>query len=136
MHVHYGMVPALTYVVSCRAEDGVYTGMFMSGNSVECNDRCHYGIELGPHAWYQSPNIIGGTVTGNTVSGASMLINVDGGGTAAQPISVYGNSYGAFTPNVEYLCKETFPGTRFIGCHHFARLTCVCMRRLAAEHCS
>ena len=58
----------------------------------------------------QSANIIGGTVTGNAVSGAAFVMNIDGAGTSAQPINVYGNQLSGFTPNVDFLCGKTFAG--------------------------
>ena len=47
------LTSSVTVLIPCSATDGIYTGMVLSGNTVQCNARCHYGIELGPHAWYQ-----------------------------------------------------------------------------------
>jgi len=94
------------------ATSGDFSNFVLQNNVVDCANRCHYGIEVGPRAWYQPPsNILGGTVMGNSITGASFLINVDGGGTSSQPVSVYQNTYGVFTPNVEFLCGKTYPGT-------------------------
>ncbi len=42
--------------------------------------------------WYESANTIGGTVSGNTVAGAAINLNVDGGGTADAPVVVTDNA--------------------------------------------
>jgi hypothetical protein len=73
---------------------GDFTGAIVTGNTIDCSAarNCHFGINLGPHAWYQSANILGGDVHGNTVISARQGINVDGAGTAAVPLILYGNS--------------------------------------------
>mgnify|MGYP001481133240 CR=1 FL=1 len=85
-----------------------FTGALVTNNTVRCQQRCHFGIELGPHPWYNSANIFGGLVTGNTVSGAGVLLNVDGAGTAAQPFTVFNNTLaGPCAPGIEFLCRKT-----------------------------
>jgi hypothetical protein len=71
---------------------GDHTGAVMSGNSVSCPAGCHFGIELGPHPWYQSPNIKGGTITNNTVAGANIEINAQGTGTNSAPTIITNNT--------------------------------------------
>lgn len=71
---------------------GDFTGATVTGNTIDCGaGRCHFGIVVGPHAWYRSANITGGEVTGNTVRGALLGVNADGAGTAASPVQVFGN---------------------------------------------
>jgi hypothetical protein len=65
-----------------------------------------------PYQWYMSANIQGGTVSGNTISGAAILVNVDGGGTAAAPIQLQANTYGEFVPDLTFLCGKTCPGSQ------------------------
>ena len=80
--------------MACSVQ-GNFTGTVFRDNSVDCgNGRCHYGIEVGPRPYYVSANVFGGTITANTVTGAGILINVDGGGTAADPVVVVSNSLG------------------------------------------
>ena len=72
---------------------GDFTGALVTGNTIDCSAarNCHFGIELGPHPWYLSTNILGGDVHGNTVTSARQGINVEGAGTAAAPLLLYGN---------------------------------------------
>jgi len=76
-----------------NSQPGDYTGATLTQNRVQCSG-CTYGINLGPHGWYMSKNIIGGNVTGNHIEGAIFLLNVDGAGTQQNPISVYDNTFG------------------------------------------
>ncbi len=73
---------------------GDFTGAVVTGNTVDCLParNCHFGIELGPHPWYLSTNILGGDVHGNTVTAARQGINVEGAGTGAAPLVLYGNT--------------------------------------------
>ena len=60
---------------------------------------------------YQPTSVpYGGTVTGNSVTGADILYNFNMMGTSTTPITFYGNSYGSF-PAGQYkswLCGKTF----------------------------
>jgi len=91
---------------------GDFTGAEVTSNSITCNGRCDYGIQLGPHPWYPSANIVGGTVAGNTVAGARMGIDVDGAGTAGAPIIVTGNQVDATPSSATFLCGVR-PSSRF-----------------------
>jgi hypothetical protein len=74
-------------------ERGDFRGAVVTANSVDCGrEKCGFGINLGPHAWYDSRNIVGGEVMGNTVSGANVGISIDGAGTEDWPIEVYSNT--------------------------------------------
>lgn len=83
---------------------GNFTGAVMSGNTVVCATPCHFGIELGPHPWYASPNIAGGTVTGNVVRGAFIGINAQGAGTVASPTVIDGNDIGPSPSSATFQC--------------------------------
>lgn len=64
---------------------------------------------LGPHPWYASTNIFGGSVFGNVVSGAAVLLNLGGAGTPAAPFSVYNNTLeGPAEVGVEFLCSKSY----------------------------
>lgn len=74
----------------CR--DGNYFGTSIKANTIQCNAQlCGFGINFGPDPWIaagvQQPNVIGGQVTQNNVSGARVLVNFGGAGnsTAAPP---------------------------------------------------
>lgn len=72
---------------------GDFTGAVISDNNVQCDqDKCLYGMNLGPHAWYQSRNIFGGSVVGNIISGGAIALNVDGVGTDTDPMYISGNT--------------------------------------------
>lgn len=73
---------------------GDFTGAIVTGNSIDCGASrlCDLGINLGPHAWYLSANIQGGSVFNNTVINARQGINVDGAGTVANPLVLYSNA--------------------------------------------
>lgn len=70
------------------ATDGNFCGATVASNTIACNGKCHYGVMLGPHCWYASPAIVGGTITSNSVSGAGININID----IATDIAVFGNT--------------------------------------------
>jgi hypothetical protein len=83
---------------------GDHTGAVLSGSLVACPAGCHFGIELGPHPWYASPNIKGGTVTNNTVVGANIEINAQGTGTQAAPTVITNNTLGQTPASAKFLC--------------------------------
>jgi len=83
---------------------GDFTGTTLANNVVVCPAGCHFGIELGPHPWYASPNIIGGSVTGNTVVGANIEINAQGAGTVASPTIISGNTLGGVPATSTFQC--------------------------------
>jgi len=85
--------------------DGNFVGLLFAQNTVNCQTwQCDFAIELGPHPWYKSANIFGGTLTQNVVTGGGVNINVFGGGTAAYPISIYGNSLYNVPPTHQFQC--------------------------------
>jgi hypothetical protein len=93
---------------------GDFTGTVVKGNWISCGAQlCDFGIELGPHPWYTSANIQGGSVTGNAVSGAKIQINAEGAGTVAKPIAVSGNTLGTSPANAVFGCGQTRAATVF-----------------------
>jgi hypothetical protein len=71
---------------------GDFRGAVVTNNTIDCgNQMCVFGIQLGPHPWYDTRNIVGGTVVDNAVSGAKVGINVDGAGSRVAPTTVYAN---------------------------------------------
>lgn len=88
---------------------GNFTGTMVSGNTISCGagsaKNCQFGIELGPHPWYASSNIVGGTVTGNTVTNARQGINVDGAGVAGSPLVIYGNTVTGSPSSASFQCN-------------------------------
>jgi hypothetical protein len=83
---------------------GDFTGAVLQNNTVVCATPCHFGIEVGPHPWYPSPNIIGGAVTGNTVMGAYIEINAQGAGTAQSPTVIANNIVGPVPAGAPFNC--------------------------------
>ncbi len=86
---------------------GDFTGALVTGNTIDCSAarNCHFGIELGPHPWYLSTNILGGEVHGNTVTSARQGINVEGAGTTTAPLLLYGNTVSGSAPSsARFLC--------------------------------
>jgi len=65
---------------------GNYTGATVKYNTIQCYSfSCGFGINFGPDPWTKPaqgdlPNVTGGTVTQNTISGARVLINFGGYG--------------------------------------------------------
>ncbi|WP_375770173.1 NBR1-Ig-like domain-containing protein [Archangium gephyra] len=88
------------------ATHGDFAGAVVTQNTVDCGTayNCHFGINLGPHAWYLSANILGGSVYGNTVTNARQGINVDGAGTATSPLTLYGNTATGSPGSASFLC--------------------------------
>ncbi len=92
---------------------GDFTGTLVDGNDVACGNRqCDFGIEIGPHPWYLSGNIAGGRVTNNTVAGAKIGIDVEGGGTDGNPIFVSGNDVAPSPSSGQFNCGQR-PTTTF-----------------------
>jgi hypothetical protein len=92
---------------------GNFTGTTVSDNVVACAGlRCDFAIELGPHPWYLSANIIGGTVTKNTAVGGKFNINAEGAGTVAAPTVVTQNTIGTAPSQASFNCG-TRPTTAF-----------------------
>jgi hypothetical protein len=84
---------------------GDFTNSTVSGNAINCGGpQCDYAIQLGGHPWYLSPNLIGGTVSGNSAFGGKFGLNVDGAGTTAAPMVVTGNTIGASSGSAAFLC--------------------------------
>ncbi|MBK7857716.1 MAG: hypothetical protein IPJ65_03615 [Archangiaceae bacterium] len=84
---------------------GDFTGTVVSGNFISCGAQlCDFAIELGPHPWYPSANIIGGTVSGNTAVGGKFNLNAEGAGTVAAPITVTGNTLGGSPASAHFNC--------------------------------
>jgi parallel beta-helix repeat protein len=85
-----------------------YTGTVVTGNTIDCSAarNCHFGIQLGAHPWDPSlPTILGGDVHGNSVTSARQGIDVDGAGTAASPLVLYGNtSTNSSTGSASFQC--------------------------------
>lgn len=87
------------------SQPGDFTDALVLENTVDCTDqRCHFGINLGPHAWYLSRNITGGTVAYNTVRNARQGLNIDGAGTADNPIIVFGNDVSGSPDQASFQC--------------------------------
>ena len=85
---------------------GDFSGATVTQNTISCGAQrwCHFGINLGPHPWYLSTNILGGTVTGNTVTNARQGINVDGAGTVSAPLVLYNNPVSGSPTSAQFLC--------------------------------
>jgi hypothetical protein len=91
---------------------GDFEGAQVIENTILCNGRCDYGIQIGPHPWYQSANIRGGTVAANLVEGARMGIDADGAGTVDAPTTITGNQVGPSPASATFLCGSR-PSSRF-----------------------
>lgn len=89
---------------------GDFRGAMVTANRIDCGTYgCGFGIELGPHPWYQSRNIVGAEVTGNLISGAGVGINIDGAGTPGSPVVVYANTIRMVNETTPFpLCGRTY----------------------------
>jgi hypothetical protein len=84
---------------------GDFTGTTVSSNVIACGaQQCDFAIELGPHAWYLSANLVGGSVTGNTANGGKFNLNAEGAGTIAAPMTVTANTLGAAPTSATFNC--------------------------------
>jgi parallel beta-helix repeat protein len=84
---------------------GDFTNAIVTGNTINCGaQNCHFGINLGPHPWYLSTNILGGDVHGNTVTNARQGINVDGAAPAGTPLLHYATSATGSPASASFLC--------------------------------
>jgi len=92
---------------------GNFTGTMVSGNTVVCPGLlCDFAIELGPHPWYLSANLIGGTVTQNTATGGKFNINAEGAGTSSAHMLVTQNTIGTAPTSATFNCGS-MPTTAF-----------------------
>ena len=81
-----------------NSQPGIFTGTTIRNNTISCgNFWCDFGIMLGHHPWQVTNTLVGGTVRNNSVTNAWQPINIDGAGTAASPITVYGNTINGFS---------------------------------------
>ena len=65
---------------------GDFRGAVVANNVIDCGPQlCVFGIQVGPHPWYPSNNIVGGELHDNAVRGAKIGINVDGAGVWRAP---------------------------------------------------
>ena len=90
---------------------GDFRGAVVANNSVDCGPQlCVFGIQVGPHPWYPTKNIIGGELHDNDVRGAKIGINVDGAGVWRAPTAVFANSVQA-APSGSYFseCEKPIP---------------------------
>ena len=67
-------------------QPGDYAGTTVKANTIQCNGGwCGFGINFGPDPWIlktdDKPNIKGGKITQNNISGARVLANFGGAGT-------------------------------------------------------
>jgi hypothetical protein len=86
---------------------GNYTGGLVEDTSIDCaSQQCDFGAEFGPHAWYASSNIIGGTVSSLTVVGAKQGVNVAGAGVAGNPLTLTAVSVGPCPSSAHFNCGE------------------------------
>jgi hypothetical protein len=75
------------------AIQGDFRGAVVVNNVIDCGPQlCVFGIQVGPHPWYPSNNIVGGELFGNAVRGAKIGINVDGAGVWRAPTAIFANS--------------------------------------------
>jgi hypothetical protein len=71
---------------------GDFRDALITRNTIDCRPlRCLFGIQVGPHPWYPTRNIIGGKIWENQIHGAKVGINVDGGGVARAPVAIFSN---------------------------------------------
>jgi hypothetical protein len=91
---------------------GDFEGARIIENTIACNNRCDYGIEIGPHPWYLSRNIRGGTIAANAVDGARMGISVEGAGTPDAPTTITNNQIGPSASSARFHCGVR-PSSRF-----------------------
>jgi hypothetical protein len=92
-------------------EPGDFTGALISQNRINCGS-CTYGLNIGPHGWYMSRNVIGGNFSENTIDGAFFLLNVDGAGSPDLPISIENTNFG--NPVFGQKCGHS--STEFVIC--------------------
>ena len=84
---------------------GDYTGAVITNTSIDCGvQQCDFGVDLGPHAWYPSANIVAGTVDHVTITGAKQGVQVGGAGSAAVPIVLTNLAVGPVPASAEFLC--------------------------------
>jgi hypothetical protein len=95
---------------------GDFRGTVVHHNHVNCsNHLCHFGVNLGPHAWYLSDNILGGSVYDNTVLNGRVGLNVDGAGSVEHPIVIYANALSGSPSSATFLCGERSTSNYNIG---------------------
>lgn len=85
---------------------GNYEGMVLSQATIQCGTfQCDFGIEVGPLAWYEAHNVIGGTIDTVSIIGPKQGVNVAGGGTAAAPTTIVNVALaGNYPPSAMFNC--------------------------------
>ena len=86
---------------------GNFTSLSAVQNTIDCSgSSCCYGIELGPHPWYASNPIGGGfVISGNTINGASVGINIDAAGYSLDSaVTLDSNAVSKQIPGSSFTC--------------------------------
>jgi hypothetical protein len=90
---------------------GDFTGLVVEDNEIDCEGpggahMCHFGMNLGDHAWTLSQNIWGGTIRQNTIAYANQGINVDGAGLPDAPLVLQDNLITEASSKATFSCGE------------------------------
>jgi parallel beta-helix repeat protein len=93
--------------------DSLSTGDFsdtsLVNNAINCSpNKCFFGMNIGPGPWYpQNKPVFGGSVTGNTIAGGTIGLNVSGAMAGTQAMHVGGNTFVGAWPNARVTCRHT-----------------------------
>jgi parallel beta-helix repeat protein len=107
-------------VTQARAEafaglmlDSLSTGDFsdtsVADNAINCSpNKCFFGMNIGPGPWYpQNKPVFGGSITGNTIAGGTIGLNVSGAAAGTQAMHVGGNTLLGAWPGARVTCRHT-----------------------------
>jgi hypothetical protein len=71
---------------------GDFRGAVVAHNTIDCGQqRCVFGMQVGPRPWNAQLIIVGGDLYDNEVRGAKVGINVDGAGVWRAPVAIHDN---------------------------------------------
>jgi parallel beta-helix repeat protein len=93
--------------------DSLATGDFsntaIAQNTVSCTPgKCFFGINVGPRPWYPSKKaVFGGRLTGNTISGGTIGLNISGTQGGSQLMYVGENIFEGSYSHVQVECRST-----------------------------
>ncbi|GAB2851174.1 hypothetical protein GCM10027277_19320 [Pseudoduganella ginsengisoli] len=88
-------MPAFAGLMLDSLDTGDFTDTTVSGNIIDCAPgMCDFGVNIGPRPWYpENLELVGGTVTGNTVRGGLIGMNVAGIRKTGQAMYIGGNFF-------------------------------------------
>jgi len=93
--IHQVKMPAFAGLMLDSLDTGDFTDSVVTGNVIDCAPgMCDFAVNIGPRPWYpDNQAVFGGKVTGNTIRGGTLGMNIAGVKAGGQPMEIAGNKF-------------------------------------------